>query len=300
MNYEKEIEAIFERDDYPAEARASLLRDYRAICADEAASAGFHAPIRLYEADQLSGFESGLNRASDAAATVGVEKYAAHLLALLCMTPHLKALYKARNFPDEMFRVTALDAKWKMAECQELTGIWGTKDGGWEGRFFELTRFGIGRLQFEPGFAPLDVETMPAPVRSGDVAIWVHIPSGGKLDEASCLASFRQAETFFRPLFGDAPVLFVCGSWLLYPEHDKILPAHSNIRRFMHFFKIVKSETTSDYYLWRIFHRADCSDYANLPRETGLQRAYADLLTNGGSCGGGTGYLEMKNGVILR
>ena len=49
----------------------------------------------------------------------------------------------------DVFDKSLEDMKWKMLECYEIHGVYGNFVGHWYDGFFNLTRFGLGRLQFE-------------------------------------------------------------------------------------------------------------------------------------------------------
>lgn len=57
-------------------------------------------------------------------------------------------------------------------------------------------------------------------------ALFIHIPPGEPLTPPSADESFSLAATMFKP------ALFVCNSWLLDPELERILPLEGNIVRF--------------------------------------------------------------------
>jgi hypothetical protein len=77
---------------------------------------------------------------------------------------------------------------------------------------------------------------------------------------------------------------FCCGSWLLSPDNKVILSEKSNIARFSDDFKIVNVTVPEDprHDLWRIFYKDAQKPYEELPRETSLQKAYAEFLCGGG------------------
>ena len=149
----------------------------------------------------------------------------------------------------------------------------------------------LGRLQFElrPMSACISPDGQYA-FRGGELSVNVHIPSSGPLETAAVLDAYRQAAAFFADRFPGDAVLLRCHSWLLFPGHRVMLPPTSHIRRFSDTFQYIQTDISpegSD--LWRIFGAADTADPAKLPRETGLQRAYADWLQAGKPVGAGLG-----------
>lgn len=66
-----------------------------------------------------------------------------------------------------------------------------------------------------------------------DALIAVHIPEDGRLDEQACLEAYHKAVPLFKDTFGEYDIkAFVCFSWLMSVQLDKILKPESNIRKF--------------------------------------------------------------------
>lgn len=285
--------------EYPEEGRQALLDGYAKLRATPEAARFFDSQVDLFERDLLFDYpatHAALERVSEAC---GVHVHTVRLLFALCLSRHTHELYEARGLSEDVFRMSMLDMKWKLIECKKHFDIWGAVAGLWFERFFRLTRFALGRLQFEPHFARHTYEKNGQIIHPGDVVINMHIPSCGPLTKEACMDSFRQAEQMFAPLFAGKPVPFMCSSWLLYPEHRNILPPTSRILGFMDFFDIVDSRTSEGGDLWRIFYTDDYSDLDRLPQETSVQRAYVAMLKRGTPAGSGTGYFFMKDGEIL-
>ena len=121
----------------------------------------------------------------------------------------------------------------------------------------------------------------------GKKAIILHLPSGADLSKDNRMESYRLARYYF----GDCPI--IADSWLLYPEHKKMLSSDSNIVDFMNDFDIVsKSETTDYKEAFHIFGRLGDYSYDKLPKETTLQRAYAERVKNNLPIGSATGVLK--------
>lgn len=225
----------------------------------------------------------------------GIPGYTMDLLFLLRCAEILRENYRKKGFPDRMFLDSMMDLKWKLLECRKIYGINGVFVGFWYDRFFEMTRFALGRFQFEEetfqggiyqkdGFA----------VKQGDPVINMHIPSSGPLNPEEAEASLARAAEFYRELFSGETVPFVMDSWLLDPDLMEMLP-QGNIRRFVERFHLVsrkKGELFSDG--WRVFGAEWKKDPAELPRTTRLQTAIADYLQDGGKLGTGYGVFLWK------
>ncbi len=235
-------------------------------------------------------FEAAIRAAEQAASLTGVHPYTAQLLLFLCFTRRLRELYLERRLPLQIWRDSCMDLRWKLLECRRVYGIWGSFVSWWFPGFFALTRFALGRLQFELADFPAGyAQAGRVPPEGIGEAINIHIPSSGKLTREDCSASFRQAAGFFeRRLPGDC-VAFRCDSWLLFLPHRTFLAPDSGIVGFMDWFDIYAQEDGGDQDLWRVFDRMDLSDPAALPARTSLQRGYRERLLSGKRNGFGRG-----------
>ena len=75
----------------------------------------------------------------------------------------------------------------------------------------------------------------------------------------------------------------------------------SNIVSFMHDFDIIYSEETSDFdNAWRIYGADGNKPADQLPRNTSIQRAYADWLQNGNKAGWGYGVFLFDGRRFVR
>ena len=81
--------------------------------------------------------------------TFGVNRYLLDALMLWCCWEEVKVRYEKKGLPVEIYYKSLEDMKWKMLECYEIHGVYGNFVGHWYDGFFNLTRFGLGRLQFE-------------------------------------------------------------------------------------------------------------------------------------------------------
>lgn len=118
-------------------------------------------------------------------------------------------------------------------------------------------------------------------------AIIMHLPDGADLSKDKRLESYRLA----RGYFGDHNI--IADSWLLYSEHKKMLPEDSRIVNFINDFDIISTYETTDYSeLFHVFGRLSDFSYENLPKETVLQKAYAERIKNRLPIGSGVGKLK--------
>lgn len=285
---------FFEEFAYSPDDADCLLRAYDAATANAAARDKFEEALGLYDADIHCDYDQLISLADDAAAMTGIHEYTLELLLFICLSRRLQAIYRERGIDEALFHRSMLDLRYKLEECKAVKGIVGSFVAWWFKGFFDLTRFGIGRLQFEIVDFEAQYEADGVTLTPDSKVINVHIPrSGEPLDEASCRDAYARAAAFFKSDVGETTA-FVCHSWLLYPENKTILPERSNIRRFMMLYHIVDhgiDKHRSD--LWRLFD-TDEQRPDKLPTDTSVRRCYAEHLQNGGKLGWGYGVLIWK------
>jgi len=233
----------------------------------------------------------------------GLHKYSLDLLliiecALLLKKDFEKKALEDRKYSLEIFYDTMKDITYKVHECQDVYGVLGIFVGFWYDGFFDMTRFALGRLQFElmPLWLAQPVVVNGCTLENGMEAINMHIPSSGPLTPADAEKSLRRASEFFKSNFEGRTEVFVMASWLLDEDLVALLP-EGNIKEFVTQFQILNTNK-SDYFDdgWRVFGNTWCFDkdtwrdgIENLPRNTRLQRVIADYLQRGGNLGYGYG-----------
>lgn len=287
------LQAFFERYEYPKAGAAYLLDTVQQL----SAGGNLHQVLE----NGLDSYCSGTIRTlDDVKALLEEIKTAAEadnipaesgslLFFLLCMQP-LKAQYDRMGLPEDYYAGVARDLRSKLNECYSVKGIWGSFVSPWFAGFFAMTRFVIGRLQYEIMQMPDCISTDGKFCFHGQTAVNMHIPSGKPLDMEEVHASMAEAARFFAHHFPDGKVLFHCNSWLLFPGHYEMLPPDSRIRKFMDEFTIIRANIyQSKPDLWRIFKTFETDDPAKLPKDTSLQRAYAQWLSEGKPVGAGIG-----------
>ncbi len=282
---------FLERFSYPEEARNALLEAYGRIRADEAGSRAFDGILRRYEADIRRDLQPLLDEMSAVAAGTGVHVYTAHLLLLIAMSRHLLDCYREAGIDEQIWFTSMCDLKWKLTECRLVRGIWGTFVADWLARYFQMDRFGLLRLQFEPYRLGYHYEKDGLVLTPDTPAINTHIPrTGGRLDRESAERSFAMAADFFKERYRIDPPVFVCQSWLLYRDNLEILSPDSNLYSFITRFDILSSKEKEAYEdAWRLFDREYTGDVDQLPQDTSLRRAYADWIRRGKKFGEGYG-----------
>lgn len=295
-----QIESFCNFYEYPAEATACLLADFDKIAASEYFPL-FKAHVDLYNTDNpCFSYKALLNSSSDVITNCGVDEYSVNLLYFICLAEHCKEKYEKAGISMDFYHKSMLDLKWKLMECKKVKGIWGSFVAWWFPRFFDLSRFAMGRLQFEIDPSNRVYEKNGIKLGYGDFVINVHIPSSGKLYIEDCMESFAMAEKFYADYFPDGVAKFTCHSWLLSKLHEKYLPADGGIRKFADLFDVVEDDPNpKGSNLWRIFGKDYNGSTEDFPAETSLQRAYLKLLADGNITSSGLGYIFFKDGKII-
>ncbi len=149
--------------------------------------------------------------------------------------------------------------------------------------------FHIGRLQYR-------LEKPLEGIPSGAIAIETHIPQGEPLTEEDCLESFKMAAEFFLKFFPESkPEYFMCDSWLLNPNLEKILKPTSNIVKFMRLWTPIPFVSDhSSQAIERVFGFGfKKENIKNAPETTSLQKALKAYLLSGGSMDLTAGYRKI-------
>ena len=147
--------------DFPAEAVAALLADYRRLTDCPQGAEALGTWVEAYGRDIHMDYAAALKAVEEAAETAGVHRYAAGMLLYLCLTRHLGELYRERGLDEKIYRDSCSDLLWKLRECHGMYGVWGTFVAWWEPGFYALTRYALGRLQFELGDFPAGYREPP-------------------------------------------------------------------------------------------------------------------------------------------
>lgn len=266
-----------------------LLFTYDRIAGREDTLAVWNEAIEIYERDINCDYNMIISLAQEVAQRLDMHRYTAELLVFICLSRHLKELYRERGIDLKIFHNSMLDLKYKLAECKAVKGVIGSFVAFWFDRFFKLERFALGRLQFEVDGFGHHYEKNGHLMTPDSKAINVHIPRTlTHLTPESCDEAFAMAKKFFADKVGeDTP--FICHSWMLYPGNRHILPETTNVHKFMSRFEVFDWGECPDHDdLWRIFD-TDEKDPARLPTDTTMRRAYVNHLKNGGILGWGHG-----------
>ena len=270
------MKGFMQEFDYPQEGIDCLLEAYDKIWANDDAKLLFEQGIEIYESRMMWNYEAIRGKMQTVADKVELSVYTVEFLMLIAMSEHMKELYIERGIDLGIYRDSCMDFKAKLFECKKNKGIWGTYVGSWFNRWFDLTRFALGRLQFEVMYSWGEAEGTYKPVKLGQLVVNMHIPALGPLLEEDCRESFLRAYEFFKHLFPDGVVPFFCSSWIISPSHETMLGPDSNLRKFMKFFKLRASGTTVEKALIQyVFGEVDLADVDSLAEDIPIRIIYS-------------------------
>lgn len=295
------IEGFLDRISIPVEGKNELLKVEEKIFSNKYTSAVFSScKSDLMNNDITLG--EALSTISSLSEELDSHEYTLHFIFLINCTDILLENYKKKQIDEQIFWDTMDDFHCKFVECYEVMGVWGTFVAGWYEGFLKMNRFALGRFQYEEMiFEGPTYKKNSVVVEKGDKVYSFHIPSSGKpFDTAARIASYRKAYDFFGCREKGENLILVCNSWLLYKEHENILPKSSKIINFMDDFDIVSSldkEKFEDG--WRVFGKYHTLPPEQLPTDTSLRKAIAQHLSSGGKMGTGFGIIVFDGDKII-
>jgi len=118
-------------------------------------------------------------------------------------------------------------------------------------------------------------------LEKGVPVLEMHIPAGERVTLEICAESFREAKQFFQHYFPTPAVrAIISSSWMFSPILKQLLPADSNLVRFMRELFLCPTNSHSRSGPWFIFLQ-EPFNLATAPRKTSLQRAILDHLQAG-------------------
>ena len=118
-------------------------------------------------------------------------------------------------------------------------------------------------------------------LEKGVPVLEMHIPAGERITLERCTESFRKAKQYFQRYF-PAPAVraIICSSWMFSPILEHLLPADSNLVRFMRELYLCPENSRSRSGPWFVFLQEPFNP-ATAQRETSLQRAILNYLQAG-------------------
>lgn len=298
----KEVEKIL---GFPKEATELFEQTMARIEKSKGFSKKFDSIYNEYMFPEAHDFGKCMDKLDRLAICRGVNKYTLQMVFLLAASERMHELYKERGLSEELFRDTIMDLRYKYDECVDCKEAHGTFVGSWDTGFYNLTRFKLGRYQYDMSTFPKDdyVSSAGVKIKKGEKVLGFHIPSSGvSLTDDVRLDSFKKAYEFF-PEYRreDGNIIFVCGSWLLYEGHREFLPEKSNILKFMDDFEIIESKEKDKFNdAWRVFGKYGYESPKKWPEDTSLRRAYKERVLSGKKTGEGFGVIVFDGEKIVK
>jgi len=290
---EQYLDAFLNAFDFPDKAKEAIKNTYAMLVALGKAQTLFDC-VEDFSTGRCT-YNDGIERIRALAKETDTHEYTLILLYLVYAADVLKQRYIARGFDERVWFDSVSDLKYKALDCEGLFGVWGTKDASWHRGFFEMEKFGIGKLQFHPTEFGAKYEKNGIKLQKDSPVLYVHVPrTGGKLDYEGVQRSYTMATEFFQKHFpekyADRPVAFVFHSWMLFEKHRQVMKPTSNFMRFCNDFDVFSRGEYTDYKnVWRVFYRYYDGDISAMPADTSLQRAYIDIIKNNEKTGWGWG-----------
>lgn len=299
------IQNFMARYNYPAEAKELFTKVLDDLDSDKTFGDAFDKIKDRFDRHYSPIDDKLLDALSVIAELKGYNQYTLHFVFLLCLTEELKWQYELLGIDEKIYYDTMDDLRCKLLECIACEEVPGTFVAGWFNGFFRLERFAYGRFQFEICNFGSDEDFVMSSgkvVHPGDVYVNFHIPSSGiPLTDEVRLASYKEAYKKVKNLFPDGNVLFGCGSWLLFPEYKKFLPADLNILKFQDDFELVHYNEKDNFGdAWRVFGKDSDLPFDQLPQNTRMRKAFAQWLIGGGKTGSGFGLFLFDGEKIVR
>jgi len=291
------LEQFMKDFEYEEKDAKFLLQEYDKIRRNRSSRALFNEAIDDYNKSiQLDYGNDVLVKAEKAGKNAGVHPYTAGLLIFMCFTKHLKELYDEKGISEKIYHDSMLDLRYKLEECKLVKNIIGSFVARWFPGFFDMTRFALGRLQFEMStYQGKDYEKNGKKLVKGDRVINVHIPrSDTPITKEATDDAYAQAADFFIHEVTNKQVVFVCHSWLLFSDTLEVFPKHTNTYRFIHEYDVVwnsydKEGEYND--AWRLFDMDYTGNIEDYPENTSMRRVYKQYLLDGGRTGEGFGII---------
>lgn len=287
---------------FPSDAQKTFLDAFDTIAGDEAAASRFSRVLEQYEESEHCPYGPMLDEVKAIGETLGIHEYTVSLLLFLCLAEILRCRYAERGLEEQVWHDSLMDLRYKLEECRLVFRINGSFVASWFPGFFNLTRFALGRLQFELVKTPQTYTVGNTILPAGSKAINIHIPrTGTKLSHTEVLRSYQLAAEHFADAFQGQPMVFICHSWLLDPWNLTVLSPESNLAAFYRDFQIVATGDFQGYgEMWRLFDCLCTENITDLPKDSSLRCAYAGRMQRGETIGWGMGLFFYCDGKILR
>jgi len=202
----------------------------------------------------------------------------------------MEYIYEQKAIPRKIFDDTIHDMSVWINRHYSWFGEWGLSEYNWLIGHLRGNLFKLSRLQFETAnVSKAPPDELGLDLKEGDRFLDIHIPRGGRMDEAACLDSFEQAKEFFPKYLDYDFKAFGCETWLFDPAFERLLPADSNILKFQRLFKTYNSYENYDG-LKYLFVNITKDNIKDAPLDTSFRQAIVKHILSGGIMQSGMGY----------
>lgn len=294
--YTHKIEAFAEEFAYPVEAKAEIVQVFQTAFSNPQSLTALQNYVQAYEIDCEKGFSEWLALCASVAKETNTNVYTVYMAVFTLFADVSRKHYEAQGISYELWKNGFADLTYKLQECKLVKGVWGTFVPTWFSRFYNVSRFAFGKLQFEREPFARRYQKNGVVLDTDSAVINIHLPRTGKklypqdVDEACAIAS-----AFFQERYGMEQIVFVCHSWILYPENKKLLNPTSNLYSYISRFDVVEVEEYDDYReIWRLFDMEYTGDVETLPADSSFRRAYIERIRKGEKTGCGYGVYVYK------
>ena len=228
-------------------------------------------------------------------------EYTSVLLFLLHCTSFLRENYLSAGYSEELFVDAMKDIRYKLNECQNYKNVFGIFVFNWFKGFFDMTRFALGRLQYDIfDYNDETVNIGDFKIESGDRIVSCHIPSSGRLTRELCYESYKLAYDFFKTRLKNGILVIRCSSWLFYPAYLEVFGENSNTGLFVRDFYLSKILEKEDFNsCWRVFSMDFDGDVSKLPQDTTMQKNFVKYMTKSNKHGGAIGFILFDGKNVL-
>ena len=143
-----------------------------------------------------------------------------------------------------------------------------------------------------PDAITFDLTRYEIALQAGDDILSVHIPENGPMTPELVDEAFAIAEEFFPAHYPEKTFrAYICSSWLLNTDFQKLLNPESNILRYQERFRIVTTSTNWYSIYWHIFGIQQFIPHEQLQPKNRFQQTLLDWVRAGNTLYNGNGYI---------
>lgn len=206
---------------------------------------------------------------------------------------NLKAYYIDKTIPLDHLYNSIYDLSYRLERYYNNNGLYGlsSRDLRWLIPLFKAEIFDLGSLRFQRyWFSNKEIEResydyMPLADKwkkrfpEGTPVITIHILKDTDLSKDKIDDAMQMARKFFADYFSEHDYeVFVCRTWLIYPDTRDILSEDSNIAAFSRRFEIIAKNQNTKQALDRIYGTSNLDKIEKMKKNSSLEEiAYKNL-----------------------